>query len=160
MSLYACSNNQEMAVPSGTRPCVRSNVVQNVPVRLFHPLGTAYSQEMGVQSGTRPCVVSNVDQNVPLRLFRPQGAYSQEMAFANGTSLPGPAHSHTLHCKKIIFFPVPIRDFTNQTLPGRELLNNPVRESLVSGIPAGDRKNYNLFYSVQDVPARLFPHSG
>jgi hypothetical protein len=39
---YACSvrrgtgYSQEMTVPSCTRPCVRSNTVQNVPVRLLH----------------------------------------------------------------------------------------------------------------------------
>ncbi len=39
--------------------------------------------------------------------------------------------------KKFIVFPVPTRDVTNQTLPGRE--------SVVSDIPAGDGKTANLF---------------
>jgi hypothetical protein len=52
----------------------------------------------------------------------------------------------TLHCKKIIVFPVPSRD-PNSHWPGIIKLF-PARESLVSDIPAGDRKNDNLFYSV------------
>jgi hypothetical protein len=42
--------------------------------------------------------------------------------------------------KKIIDFPVPSRNVSNQTLPARE--------SLISDIPAGDGKIDNLFYSV------------
>ncbi len=42
---------------------------------------------------------------------------------------------HTV--KKIIVFPVPSQDVTNQTLLARE--------TLVSDIPAGDGKNDNLF---------------
>jgi hypothetical protein len=51
--------------------------------------------------------------------------------------------------KKVIVFPVPSRDVNIETLPGRELLNYSLaRESFVSGIPAGDGKNDNLFFSV------------
>ncbi len=48
--------------------------------------------------------------------------------------------------KKVIVFPVPSRDVTNQNLPGRELLNysRPGRVWF-SDIPAGDGKMYNLF---------------
>jgi hypothetical protein len=42
--------------------------------------------------------------------------------------------------KKVNDFPVPSRDVTNQTLPGRE--------SLVSDIPAVGGKIANLFHSV------------
>ncbi len=52
--------------------------------------------------------------------------------------------------KKVIVFPVPNLDATNQNLPGRELLNysRPGRAwLLVSDIPAGDEKIFNLFYS-------------
>jgi hypothetical protein len=50
--------------------------------------------------------------------------------------------------KKICGFPVPSRDFTYQTLPDRECIKFPARESLVSDNPSGDRKTANLFYSV------------
>ncbi len=46
--------------------------------------------------------------------------------------------------KKVIAFPVPSWDVTNQTLPGIDKLFQ-ARESLVSDILAVDRKNYNLF---------------
>jgi hypothetical protein len=42
--------------------------------------------------------------------------------------------------------PVPSRDFSNETLPGRE------RESLVNDIPAGDGKIADLFYSAHTDP--------
>jgi hypothetical protein len=57
----------------------------------------------------------------------------------------------TLLCKKKVFgLPVPSREVTNQTLPGREytLIQFLARESLVSDIPAGDGKTDILFYSV------------
>ncbi len=51
--------------------------------------------------------------------------------------------------KKINDFPVPSRDVTNQTLPGREyLIISGHGETLVSDNPAGDGKIANLFYSV------------
>jgi hypothetical protein len=48
---------------------------------------------------------------------------------------------------KIIAFPVPSQDVPNQTLPGIIKLF-PARDNFVNDILAGDRKNYNLFYSV------------
>ncbi len=46
--------------------------------------------------------------------------------------------SSIVHCnKKVTDFPVPSRDVTNQTIPGRE--------SLVSDIPAGTSKSLNFF---------------
>jgi hypothetical protein len=53
--------------------------------------------------------------------------------------------------KKVINFPVPSRDVTYQTLPGREYFNYiPPRESLVSDIPAGHGKISKLcFYNVE-----------
>jgi hypothetical protein len=54
-----------------------------------------------------------------------------------------------VHQKNFSDFPIPGRDVTNQTLPGREGLNfNPTGESLVSHIPAGDGKIVNLFFTV------------
>jgi hypothetical protein len=55
-----------------------------------------------------------------------------------------------LHCKKrLAVFPIPLGMSltSNQTLPGREYVIKlfPARESLVSDIPAGDRKTANLF---------------
>ncbi len=48
--------------------------------------------------------------------------------------------------KKVSGFPVPSRDVTYQTLPGREiLLLFPPGESLVSDILPGDGKTANLF---------------
>ncbi len=47
--------------------------------------------------------------------------------------------------KKVSGFPVPSRDVTDKTLPGREFELFPARESLVSDIPAGDGKIANLF---------------
>ncbi len=48
--------------------------------------------------------------------------------------------------KKVTDFPVPSRDVTSQTLPGGENFNHATaRESLVTGIPAGDGKIGNLF---------------
>ncbi len=56
------------------------------------------------------------------------------------------------HCEKRLSFSCPQRDGTNQTLPGRELLNySTTRESLFSDIPAGDRKNDNFFYRVSAI---------
>jgi hypothetical protein len=51
--------------------------------------------------------------------------------------------------KKVIVFPVPKQDVTNQTLPGRELLyySRPQRVWLVTFL-LGTGKNFNLFYSV------------
>ncbi len=54
--------------------------------------------------------------------------------------------SHTV--KKVILFPVPSRDVTNQALSGRELLNySRPRDSLFSDIPAGDGKTI-IFFTV------------
>jgi hypothetical protein len=54
----------------------------------------------------------------------------------------------SLHCKKVSDFSVHSRDVTNQTpWPGIIKLF-PARESLVSGVLAGDGKIANLFYSV------------
>ncbi len=57
--------------------------------------------------------------------------------------------------KKISRFPVPSRDVTNQTLPGREDLT--YRESLVNDIPAGDGKIANIFLqcTVQPISAMM-----
>ncbi len=46
--------------------------------------------------------------------------------------------------KKVSDLPVPSRDVTNQTLPGRDKLFL-ARENLVNDIPAGDGKIGNLF---------------
>ncbi len=47
--------------------------------------------------------------------------------------------------EKVSSFPVPSRDVTYQTLPGRELFNYSLaRECLVSDIPAEDGKTVNL----------------
>ena len=53
---------------------------------------------------------------------------------------------------KTIIFPVPSRDVTNQTLPGREKFNysRPGR-GLVSDIPAGDRENDILFLQCTSI---------
>jgi len=57
--------------------------------------------------------------------------------------------SPTYTVKKVFRFPVPSRVVTDQTLPGQEKNNYfPSRESLVSDIPAGDGKIFNLFFSV------------
>jgi hypothetical protein len=53
----------------------------------------------------------------------------------------------TYAAKKVIAFPVPNQDVTNQTLPGRDLFQTV--ESLVSDIPAGDGKNDDLYFAVQ-----------
>jgi hypothetical protein len=51
--------------------------------------------------------------------------------------------------KKIIVFPVPAgMSLTKLSLAGIIKLFS-ARESFVSDIPAGDGKNYNIFYSVQ-----------
>jgi hypothetical protein len=50
--------------------------------------------------------------------------------------------------KKVIDFPIPSRDVTNQILPGRVINLFPARERLVSDISAGDGKIDILFYSV------------
>jgi hypothetical protein len=48
-------------------------------------------------------------------------------------------------------FPVPSQDVTNQTKPGRAIINLfPARESLVGDIPAGDGKIANLFLQCKD----------
>jgi hypothetical protein len=69
-----------------------------------------------------------------------------------------------MHCKKrLSIFPSPA-DVTNQTLRGGEKFNLD-RESLVSDIPAGDRKIANLFLqcvvvsavvSLYDRPMKIF----
>ncbi len=53
---------------------------------------------------------------------------------------------HKLHCKKVIHFPVPSRDVTDQSLPGREKCNysRPGRET--SRLGTGNQQT--LFYSV------------
>jgi hypothetical protein len=51
-----------------------------------------------------------------------------------------------IHCnKRLAVFPVPSRDVTYQTLPGREYLNFFPAKGLVSDISAGDGKVANLF---------------
>jgi hypothetical protein len=51
--------------------------------------------------------------------------------------------------KKGYRFPVPSRDVTNQTPPGRELFKLfPTKESLVSDIQAWGGKNDNLFITL------------
>jgi hypothetical protein len=60
----------------------------------------------------------------------------------------------TYTVKKVIDFPVPIRDVTNQTLPGGEYLVIPAMESLFSDIPARDGKIDDLFFTVYRSPAR------
>jgi hypothetical protein len=62
-------------------------------------------------------------------------------------------HSHKfLHCKKKVSrFPVPAAG-----MPLTKLTKLfPARESLVSGIPAGDGKTANLFYSVPEIKGTL-----
>jgi hypothetical protein len=50
--------------------------------------------------------------------------------------------------KKLAFSPSPARMSLTKLSLGGNYYIIPVRESLVSDIPAGDGKNYNLFYSV------------
>jgi hypothetical protein len=56
-------------------------------------------------------------------------------------------HLSVYTVKKVSGFSVPSQDVTDQTLPGRELLNysRPVWYSVVSDIPAWDGKTANLF---------------
>ncbi len=56
------------------------------------------------------------------------------------------SNTQELRCctvRKVGDFPIPSRDVTNQTLPGRELF--PATQNLVGDIPAGDGKIANLF---------------
>ncbi len=51
----------------------------------------------------------------------------------------------TYTVKKVVDFPVPSREVTNQTLPGGDNLIIPVQGEFVSDIPAEDGKIDNLF---------------
>jgi hypothetical protein len=63
--------------------------------------------------------------------------------FPRGKVVP-PKCGYTV--KKVAHFPLPSRDVTNQTLPGRELFNySRLGRVLVSDIPARDRKIDNIF---------------
>ncbi len=62
---------------------------------------------------------------------------------------PAPQHNYEGYTVKKVTgtdFPVPSRDVTNQTLPGRFIILFPTRESLVSDIPAGDGEISNFIF--------------
>jgi hypothetical protein len=57
-------------------------------------------------------------------------------------------YAETCTVKKVIVFPGPSRDVTNQTPPGQELLNYYQQgRVLLMTSRLGTEKNYNLFYS-------------
>ncbi len=58
--------------------------------------------------------------------------------------------------KKFTSFPVPGRDVNKQTLRPGKIKLFPARERVVTDIPAGDGKIYNLFYSVHLSVCLLF----
>jgi hypothetical protein len=71
--------------------------------------------------------------------------------FTMVTMVRRPHPESRMHWKKGLRYSHPSRDVTNQTLPSPWsgiIKLFPARESLVSDIPAGDRKIANLFYSV------------
>ncbi len=64
------------------------------------------------------------------------------------TKFSATTETSTVHCKKVIVFPVLSRDVTNQTLPDRELLNYPGQGEFGYRHPGRDGKIKSLFYSV------------